>query len=220
MFSLSPFAPENLASRNRFGHSAPASAHSLFTPRLNLMLTRELLPFLLSAFRDDQPPSGQSRVYRVTRLRTNGVHRREPAGTRSVVQVSPSNGGAAYLGISPLDQLTYALPYFFPSRPTAGTTGMRWRGYVCMYVWTSHKADRASTGMVANPARGQLNRENNNFSLFTFASEDFVSRETGSVVPSRFSPLRSFSTPRLILMLTNTGSSPSQVSELFFFNYA
>ena len=32
--------------------------------------------------------------------------------------------------------------------------------YVCMYVWSSHIAEYGSTGKVANPARGQLNREN------------------------------------------------------------
>ena len=34
--------------------------------------------------------------------------------------------------------------------------------YVCMYVWSSHIiAEYGSTGYkVANPARGQLNREN------------------------------------------------------------
>ena len=41
--------------------------------------------FLLPTFRDGVAPSyiteGQSQVYQVTQLRTDGVHRREPAGT-------------------------------------------------------------------------------------------------------------------------------------------
>ena len=42
------------------------------------------------AFRDGvhihrRPPSGQSRVHQVTRLRTDGVHCRESAGTGAVV---------------------------------------------------------------------------------------------------------------------------------------
>ena len=32
--------------------------------------------------------------------------------------------------------------------------------YVCMYVWSSHIAEYGSTGKVANPACGRLNREN------------------------------------------------------------
>ena len=52
------------------------------------MLTHGIPP----GFRDGvhfyrQPPSGQSRVYRVTQLRTAGVHCREPAGTGQVVIV-------------------------------------------------------------------------------------------------------------------------------------
>ena len=31
---------------------------------------------------------------------------------------------------------------------------------VCMYVWSSHTASTDQPGKVANPARGQLNREN------------------------------------------------------------
>ena len=42
-------------------------------------------------------------------------------------------------------------------------------------------------GKVANPARGQLNRENNT-PLSPFAPEN-LSRETGSAVPSRVSLL-------------------------------
>ena len=39
-------------------------------------------------------------------------------------------------------------------------------------------------GKVANPARGQLNRENESFSLFPFAPENLVSRDGfGSPVP-------------------------------------
>ena len=32
--------------------------------------------------------------------------------------------------------------------------------YVCMYIWPSHIADMDQPGKVTNPARGQLNREN------------------------------------------------------------
>ena len=42
-----------------------------------------------------QPPSGQSRVFEVTRLRTDGVHCRESAGAGPVVpEVAPLTGAA------------------------------------------------------------------------------------------------------------------------------
>ena len=60
-------------------------------PRLNLVIIRGLLslpPF--SAIDHDgglhlyrHPPSGQSRIRQVAQSRTDGVHRREPAGTRT-----------------------------------------------------------------------------------------------------------------------------------------
>ena len=43
-YSLSPFAPENLVSRHRFGRPVPASACPLSTLRLNLELTRGIHP--------------------------------------------------------------------------------------------------------------------------------------------------------------------------------
>ena len=52
---------------------------------------------------------------------------------------------------------------------------------------------------VANPARGQLNR-NMNISLSAFTPENLVSRDTGSAVPSRVSLL--ISMLRLNLVLT------------------
>ena len=70
--------------------SRPASACSFSTLRLNLVLTYY---GILPAFRggvhffylNHHTPSGQSRVYRVTQLRTDGVHCRESAGTVSVI---------------------------------------------------------------------------------------------------------------------------------------
>ena len=83
-FSLRPFASEKLVSPERqVRPSRLAPARPFCTLRLNLVLTREVPP----ASRDGvniiylQPPSGQSRVYRVTQLRTDGVHFRESAGT-------------------------------------------------------------------------------------------------------------------------------------------
>ena len=42
-------------------------------------------------------------------------------------------------------------------------------------------------GKVANPARGQLNRENECFSLSPFAFENLISRDGFSAIPSRVS---------------------------------
>ena len=60
------------------------------------------------------PPSGQSRVYRVTQLRTDGQHCRESAGTRPVVLKMVSVTGAAFSGIT-MDQLICAS--LFPHPP-------------------------------------------------------------------------------------------------------
>ena len=70
------------------------------------MLTRRIPP----AFRDGihtyiyiyrQPPSGQSRIHRVTQqLRTDGVHCRESAGTAPVVLKVVSITGAAFSGFT------------------------------------------------------------------------------------------------------------------------
>ena len=62
MFSLSPFAPENLSSRDGFGRPVPRqAAHSKFSVRLNLVRTHGIPP----AFRDGvhicgKPPPGQT----------------------------------------------------------------------------------------------------------------------------------------------------------------
>ena len=89
MLSLSAFAPENLVSRDGFGsRPVPRQPAHLHTHRLNLVLTYRIPPefrggvhlFILNR----HTPSGQSRVYRVMRLRTVGVHCRESAGTGPV----------------------------------------------------------------------------------------------------------------------------------------
>ena len=81
VFSMSPFAPESLVSRT--GSAVPSRVSPL------MVFTRGLLCFPpLSATASQpyrQPPSSQSRVNRVTQLRTDGVPCREPAGTGPVV---------------------------------------------------------------------------------------------------------------------------------------
>ena len=72
----------------RFWQSRPASACSFSILMLNLVLTYGVPPefhggvplFILNR----HTPSGQSRVYQVTQLHTDGVHCRESAGTGPV----------------------------------------------------------------------------------------------------------------------------------------
>ena len=78
--SLSPFAPENLVSRYGIPPEFRGGVHLL------IYLNRHT-------------PSGQSRVYRVTQLRIDGVHRREFAGTGPVNLKVVPNG--CCLGRSP-----------------------------------------------------------------------------------------------------------------------
>ena len=97
--------------------SCPASACSLSTLRLNLVLTHHEIP---PDFSDDgvhsycQPPSGQSRVYRVTtQVLTDGVHCRESADTGpAVFKVVPVTS-ATFSGIV-MDQPLFAT--LFPRR--------------------------------------------------------------------------------------------------------
>ena len=84
-FPGSPFAPKNMISRDRSGRPVPRPyAHSPHS-KVNQLLTRGFS----TAFRDGthtyrQPPSIQSRVNRVTQLRTDGVHCQESARTGQV----------------------------------------------------------------------------------------------------------------------------------------
>ena len=92
--SLSAFAPENLVSRDGFGSPVRVSL-LICILRLNLVFTRGIPPEFRGGARlfilNHHTPSGQSRVYRVTQLRNNGVHYRESAGTGSVnLKVAPN----------------------------------------------------------------------------------------------------------------------------------
>ena len=64
------------------------------------------VPLLPPAFRDGvyldtaKPPTGQSRVNRVTQLRTHGVHRQESTGIGPVVFKVVPVTSAAFLGIA------------------------------------------------------------------------------------------------------------------------
>ena len=84
---LSPFVPENLVSRDGFGSSIPRQPAHLHTQAESGAYLRDSSrfprrrPFI---YLIRHTPSGQSRVYRFTQLRTDGVHCRESAGTGPV----------------------------------------------------------------------------------------------------------------------------------------
>ena len=119
-FSLSPFAPENLVSRDGFGSPVPRQPAHLHTRaesgaylRYSSRVPRRR-PFI---YLNRHTPSGQSRVYRVTQWRTDGVHCRESAGTRPVNLKVVPNG--CCLGRSPWTN------QYAPLFPTP-TNGMKW----------------------------------------------------------------------------------------------
>ena len=102
-YFVSAFAPENLVSRDGFGNPVPRQPAHLRTLAESGAYLRDP-----PEFRDDvhlfilncHTPSGQSRVYRVTRLRTDGVHCRESYGTGPVnLKVVPNE--CCCLGRSP-----------------------------------------------------------------------------------------------------------------------
>ena len=121
--SLSAFAPENSVSRDGFGSSVsrqPAHLHIIL--RLNLVLTYGIPPEFRGgvhlSISNRHTASGQSRVYRVTQLRTDSVHCRESAGTGPVnLKVVPNE--ECFLGRSPWTNL------YAPLFPTP-TIGMKW----------------------------------------------------------------------------------------------
>ena len=94
--SLSAFVPENFVSRDGFGSPVPRQLAHLHSLRLNLVLTYGIPPEFrggvhLFIYNRYTPSGQQSRVYRVTQLRTDGVHCRESAGTGPVnLKVGPN----------------------------------------------------------------------------------------------------------------------------------
>ena len=100
--SLSMFMPENLVSRDGFGSPVSRQPAHLHTQAESGAYLRDSSrvprrrPFI---YINRRKPSGQSRVYRVTQLRTDGAHCRESAGTAPVnLKVVPNE---CCLGRSP-----------------------------------------------------------------------------------------------------------------------
>ena len=93
-FSLFPHAHENLVSRDRFGSPVarqPAYLHTQVESGASLRDSSRVSRRRPFTYLSRHTPSSQSRVYRVTQLRTDGVHCRESAGTGSVnLQIVPN----------------------------------------------------------------------------------------------------------------------------------
>ena len=100
--SLSPFAPGNLVSRDGFGSPVPRQPAHLHTQAeygAYLRDTSRVLWWRPFIYLNRRTPSGQSRVYRVMQLRTDGVHCRESTGTGPInLKVVPNR---CCLGRSP-----------------------------------------------------------------------------------------------------------------------
>ena len=121
-------APENLVSRDGFGRPVLLQlAHSLHPAGLNLALTHGIP----TTFRDGvhiyrQPPSGQSRVYPVTQLRTDGVHCGDSIGTGPVVFKAVPVAGSSFSGFT-INQ--YFMLLSFPTPLLACSGHLRYRTY-------------------------------------------------------------------------------------------
>ena len=101
--SLSAFAPGNLVSRDGLSTSVPRQPAHISILRLNLVLTYGIPPELRGGVHlfmlNPHTPLGQSRIYGVPPLRTDGVHRRESTRTKPVnLKVVPNE---CCLGRSP-----------------------------------------------------------------------------------------------------------------------
>ena len=107
---LSPYVPENLVSREGFSRPVPRQPAYFHTQAESGAYSRDSSrfprrrPFI---YLNRHTPLGQSRVYRVARLRTNGVHCRESASTGPVVLKVVPVTGAAILQVI-MDQLMCA----------------------------------------------------------------------------------------------------------------
>ena len=101
-YSLCSLAPESLVSRDGFGSTVPRQPAHLHTQAESSAYLRDSSrvprrgPFI---YLNRHAPSGQSRVNRVTQLRTDDIHCRESAGTGPVNLKIVPNG--CYLGRSP-----------------------------------------------------------------------------------------------------------------------
>ena len=99
--SLSAFPAENFVSRDEFGSPVPRQPAHLHTQAESgaYGIPPEFRGGVHLFIKCRHTPSGQSRVYRVTQLRTDGLHCRDSAGTGPAnLKVVPNE---CFLGRSP-----------------------------------------------------------------------------------------------------------------------
>ena len=120
-FSLFPFTPENLVSRDGFGRPVLRQCTHLHTQAESGAYLRDFsrLPRRRPLiYLNRHTPSGQSRVYWVTQLHTDGVHCRKLAGTGPVAVKEGSSNRCCLL--YPHGPINVRLPF-----PTS-IIGMKW----------------------------------------------------------------------------------------------
>ena len=121
---LSPHVAENLVSRDGFGSPVPRQPTHLHTQAESGAYSRDSSRFPRRRsfiYLNRYTPSGQSRVYRVTPLRTDGVHFRESAGTGPVnLKVVPVTGTGASIVQVTMDQLICASLFPHPLMVRSG----------------------------------------------------------------------------------------------------
>ena len=165
---LSPYAPENLVSRDGFSRPVPRQpAHYLHTQAECGAYSRDSSGFprrRLFTYLNRHTPSGQSRVNRVTHLRTDGVHYRESAGTVPVVLEVVPVTGPVNLQVT-MDQLMCVL-----------------------YVWSALSVEYGSSGYGYQSCSWSSQQGKWMFPCLRSRLRIW-SRETGSAVPSRVSLL-------------------------------
>ena len=97
-YRLSPYAPENLVSRDGFSNPVPRQPAHPHTQAESGAYSRDSSRFPLRRpfiYLNRHTPSSQSRAYRVKQLRIDGIRCRESAGTGPVVlKVVPVKGAA------------------------------------------------------------------------------------------------------------------------------
>ena len=111
---LSPFAPDNLVSRDGFGSLVPrqpAHLHIQAESGAYLRDSSRVQRRRHFTYLNRHTTSGQSRAYRVTQLRTDGVDCRESVGTGPVVLKVVPVTGAALAGHHGLIKMRLPFPH-------------------------------------------------------------------------------------------------------------
>ena len=140
------------------GAAVPSHVSLLFSIlRLNSVLTYGIPPEFCGGVHlfisKRHTSSGQSRVYRVTQLRTDGVRCRESAGTGPLnLKVVPNEWVLPWQ--VPIDQLICASLSHARYRDEVGMLKVP-----CMYLHYINSKGKDQPGKIANPAHRQLNRE-------------------------------------------------------------